>query len=609
MVLAVLAAHAARAATDDRRPTAHPFSSSADARGAMELLEAWDVEGAESLLAELEKKAPDAPATRYVAGRVAFERGDYAQAAREYEEAFGDRAKDSDDWQLAAASEREMRGTVQEESAHFVLRYKPGRDALLVPYATDALEAQLRALGEDLGWKPARKVRVEFLTTPGALARLSDLPLEAVRTTGTVALCKYDKLLVSSPRALLQGYGWLDTLAHELTHLAVTRRSRNTVPIWLHEGIAKFLESRWNGAAGRAMEPGGEALLSRAVRRGTLVPFAKMHPSIALLPSAEEAALAYAEVFAAVELVHRKAGMAGLRAILDRQRDGQDFRQAVGGAVGMSFAQFEARWKESLRSRPAPPPDAQFERLVFRDEKKRESRKEREKSWDRGSLGTLANVQARKHAHLGELLRARGRTDAAAAELDKAVAIAGAEHPVLARKYAIVKLALGKPAEAERALRASLKRWPDEPANHALLGRVLAETGRAAEARGHLLAANAHDPFDPEIHEALLAAAKTLGDAGAVARETDVLAVIGGTKTTWTAALPGKAPEATGYLRIEKPGGARVFVDGVDTGLTTPVEEHALPAGKHVIRLEPEGAPPVERTVEVAPDALVPFES
>ena len=54
---------------------------------------------------------------------------------------------------------------------------------------------------------------------------------EEIKTSGTIALCKYNRLMITSPRDLVYGYGWADTVAHELIHLLINRRSRNTVPI------------------------------------------------------------------------------------------------------------------------------------------------------------------------------------------------------------------------------------------------------------------------------------------------------------------------------------------------------------------------------------------
>lgn len=589
-----------------------PAAARADARdgvrGALRLLEQWDVEGAEEALRELQAKAPNDRGTVFVAARIAFENGEYSRAVELFEEALGAQAKDSDDWQLASGAERETRGMVSEESAHFIISYKPGKDAALVPYALEALEAAHAALTKDLGYEPPRKVRVEIYGSPKALARVSSLSEEAIKTTGTIALCKYNRLMITSPRALVRGYEWQDTLAHEYVHFLVTRSSRNTVPIWLHEGLAKYLETRWRGSAGLALDDGSEALLARALKEDRLIPFEKMHPSIALLPTQEDAALAFAQVFTAVQLIDQKKGTQGLRELLDALRSGRSDKDAVAAAMGMSFPRFETAWKKSLHGRKAEGAPA-FEKLVFKDDRRGKSEGDEEgtKAWDRGDLRSIPDTQARRFAHLGELLRARGRQPAAAIEYEKAIARVGASHPTLARKYALTLHDLKRYEDEEKVLRQTLDAHPNDATNNLLLGRLLVETDRAAKAKAHLLVANRRDPFDARIHALLLAAARATGDRGLEARELDVLRILDGKKTTWRAAAPGNDPQAVGFLRIESPGGARLFIDGVDTGLTTPVAEHPLPAGSRVVRLELPDGSRIEETIDVGADQLVPF--
>lgn len=570
-------------------------------------LDAWDVESAAAALAQLQREEPDSDRTRLLAGRVAFEQGDYDRAVTLMEQALG--GGDHPDLRLARGAKAENEGNVTEESAHFVLSHKPGRDAALVPYALEGLEAAWSALTADLGYAPPSKVRVELFGTPRALARVSSLPEKAIRTTGTVALCKYNRLLVSSPRALVRGYDWLDTMAHEFVHLLVTRRSRDTVPIWLHEGIAKYLETRWRGAAGAGLDAGQEALLAKAVRNGTLVTFERMSPSIALLPSQEEAALAYAEVATFVQYLVERRGMAGLRQLLDLMRDGRSDRDAVATVMAMPFEKVESDWRTRLKDRPVPPLAAQPRRNDFKDDatRARDARpKEGEKSYERGELGSLPTPEARKFAHLGELLRARGRARAAVQEFEKALAAGGAGHPALARKYALTLLALGSGARAAGALRDSLARHPEDETNHLLYGRILVQEGQSAAAREHFVLANHRDPFDAEIHKGLLAVARATGDGSLESRETRVLEILDGRRQTWRATPPGAAGLA--YLRVERPAGLRLVIDGVDSGLTTPVADHPLPAGAHTLRLEGPGAPAGDRKVELPPDELYLFD-
>jgi len=584
-----------------------PVNQSTTIGYGLSLIEAWDIEGAEKFANDLKERQPDDPGTKYLLGRVAFEEGDYTRAVALLKDALGSGAPDSDDYTLAVAAEKEARGTVTEETPHFIFRYKPGKEAALIPYAEESMEAAYAALTKDLDYAPPRKVRIEFYPSPKVLAKVSSLTEEAIKTTGTIALCKYNRLMVTSPRALWRGYEWQDTVTHEFTHFLITRKSRNTVPIWLHEGMAKYLETRWRGAAGLALDPAGEALLAHAVKTDKLIPFAKMHPSIALLPSQEDAATAFAEVFTALQFIDQKVGMAGVRAIIDGLKAGKSDEDAVASALGMTFPQFEAAWKKAIRSRPAPKSAPAFEKMVFKDERQTETKKEREKAYERGELGTLPNTEARQHAHLGELLRARNRLLPASLEYEKAIALAGPTHPALARKYALTKLALNDGAAAEKVLRASLVVYPEDETNHLLLGRVLlAKTGHDKEALEHFLVANERDPFDEEIHAGMLEVAKRLNDAGLASREADVLRILGGVKLTWRAAEPGRKT-LVGYLRIENPPGGRVLIDGVDTGLTTPVADEPVPAGDHVVRIELPNAPPIEHTVTITPDELLPF--
>ena len=87
--------------------------------------------------------------------------------------------------------------------------------------------------------------------------------------------------------------------AHEFIHFVISKKSRNKVPIWLHEGIAKYYESSWRTKP-EALSASSEKLLEEAVRNGGLITFEQMHLN-AKLPSQESEALAFAEVFTMIE--------------------------------------------------------------------------------------------------------------------------------------------------------------------------------------------------------------------------------------------------------------------------------------------------------------------
>ncbi|MBI5068794.1 MAG: hypothetical protein HZB56_11195 [Deltaproteobacteria bacterium] len=462
---------------------------------------------------ELQRR-PDDPLVQALGGVLRFHEQRYAEAAELLSRSGVPSGGGLDYLALAKAALEITRDHQKAESEHFRVSYPPGKDEVLVPYLLEALEAQRAALQADLGWVPPEKVTIEILTGTRQLARLSTLTEEEIRTSGTIALCKFDKLMIVSPKALARGYDWLDTAAHEYTHHVVTQRTRNNTPIWLHEGIAKWSESRWRGAGGDSLSPYAGALLKKALQRGKLVTFAEMHPSMAKLPSQEAAALAFAEVMLAVEYLQKKGGPPLLSRILERVAGAIPVERAVPEAMGLAdFDAFEAEWRRYLAVRPLPAGgDVALRQLQFLDD-------ERHKPTAHAEWAEIPDEKARGFARLGEIMRERGKWSAARIEYGKAMRRVGPRHGVLTAKYALAALQSGHEAEAEAALAEAVKTNPHHPALQVNLGRIKVKKKDWSGAREAFLLANRIDPFDPEIHAGLAAAAEATGDATLAARE------------------------------------------------------------------------------------------
>lgn len=512
--------------------------SERDFAAAEEALHAWDIPAARERAEALRRQLPADPRVAHLLGRVLLHQGDYRGAERLLAEAGATDAPGSF-LQVARDTGKITEDYLQAESEHFIFRYPAGKDEILVPYALETLEASYRSVGEATDFEPAEgKILVEVVSNAEELAQVSTLSLEAIKTTGTIAICKFDKLMITSPKALLRGYGWRDTLAHEYIHLVVARKTRNRTPIWLHEGIAKFLETSWRGAPGQALQLPSQALLRDAVQAKKLIPFEKMHPSIALLPTAEDAALAFAEVFTVMEFLHGKDPR-NIAKVLEGLRDGLGDRGAVGSLFGGSFPRFERGWKEYLAKREYPKEAASMESLHLKftadSDAEEPAPKDENKFRDLTELSEFRQIKdaaARRAAHLGELLRARGQIAAAAAKYEEAIARVGAQFPSLSNKYAIALLELEEGAKAEKILLGSLELYPSDPLTNLNLARVKMQIGAHAEAKNFLLQALSTNPFDPEVQGRLAAVAKELGDEPLRRQATQALALL----------LPGRAP-------------------------------------------------------------------
>jgi tetratricopeptide (TPR) repeat protein len=484
-------------------------SEGAQVLHALRLLSNEDVAGAREALAALAAKAPAGPGTKLVEGAVRFHEQRYAEAVALLEGA--DPADQTGYLALARGARDVTKDHVHAESDHFVVSHPPGKDEVLVPYLVDALERQRAALQRDLGYAPEGKLAVEVVNDVRELARLTTLTEAEIRTTGTVAVCKFNKIMLLSPKALLKGYDWLDTAAHEYTHLVLTRKSRNQAPIWLQEGLAKWYEGAWRGG-GEPLSPVAAALVKDAAQKGDLVTFDEMHPSLAKLPSQERAALAYAEVVLAVERMVQQAGPAVLGKVLDLAARGRDAKDAVASALGVPFDRFLEDWRRHMTSRPLPRGgDHELRRLRFRDDPKH--------GGDWSEWSEIPDERARGFARLGEIMRARGRWTAARLEYAKAYDRVGARIPILSDQYALAALQTGADELAENVLAEALSWNPDYAALHVHLARLHGKRQDWARAREQLLLANRQDPFDPEIHAGLAKALSALGDPGGSSRE------------------------------------------------------------------------------------------
>ncbi|MDQ3370080.1 MAG: peptidase MA family metallohydrolase, partial [Myxococcota bacterium] len=369
---------------------------------AARFLQTARLDDARTLLADLEKRAPDTVEVKWLEAELAFQTGDYARAIKLLDK-VPDSAVDGlvGQTRKLAASTLAVTETfveVKSPQGHFVIRHAPGPDAVIAGLAGEVLDAAWVAIGADLGLKPTDAIRVELLGSPSDLAKLSPLTEADIETTGTIALSKYNKLMVVSPRATIFGYPWMDTLAHEYTHLLVSRLSNDTVPVWLQEGLARFQQTRWRAPPEIKLSATEQTLLGSALKKGRLISFDEMHPSMAKLPSQEAAALAYAEVYTLVGWLHAKVGYQGIRNVLLAQRDGKSARRAVAEALALPWSAVEKGWHAHLKADKAATGGRAGKPIKFGKGGKASENVGLEQ----------VGARARKHARLGGMLRARG---------------------------------------------------------------------------------------------------------------------------------------------------------------------------------------------------------
>ncbi|MCP4602030.1 MAG: hypothetical protein GY847_16190 [Proteobacteria bacterium] len=459
-------------------------------------IDSWRFTEARAILKKIDDPSKASPRGRYIIGKLLFHEGDYSKALIEFRKAIeGARAELG--WKvlrdMAARAEQVFTGLAKKPGSNgqFVYRFVNGPDALLVPYAEETLRRQLDALYQVLGDRPDYAVEIDILPNIEALADVTGLTVEQIERTGTVGVTKYGRVMIISPRGLATGYPWLDTLAHELTHLVITRISRNRAPIWLHEGIAKLLEQRWRGITLGSLTPEEAYLLDRAAREGRLIPLRRFHPSIAHLPDQEDAALAYAQVLSMMRYLDEKLTHGWLRQLLERIGNDESVDQAFVALFKFPLRRLYNWWRQAVSGkRQTPVPAVSLMKRRFK----------RGKATGESGLESLLSADVRRHLRVGDLLRLRGHIQAAVSEFRQAKRLAESPSPEISDRLAACLLELGQPGAVSEMLHKMTELYPAHATIFIQLGQALAAEKKLNESATALERANAINPFHPTVH-------------------------------------------------------------------------------------------------------------
>ncbi|MBC7794066.1 MAG: tetratricopeptide repeat protein [Clostridia bacterium] len=559
---------------------------------AHELLSDWQLEDALAVAQTLLEEDPNNPEIWFLAGRVEHARGEHVAALALVKAALAEGVSEAQGFLPIVESSAAYAASFSTyETPHFKIGYL-NKDEIVAKLAEPVLEAAYRNIGGDLeifAAERGEKIAVEIYPDARGLAGATGLSLREIETTGTIAVCKFHRLMITSPLATANGYSWADTIAHEFTHLVISKKSHNTIPIWLHEGIAKFYESRWKGPAGENIGPYSENLLADATRSGRFVTFKQMHPSMAKLPSQKDAALAFAEVFTVIEFLREKYGPRSIAQVLDKAGEGVPLNAALTSVFGLNIDGVEQAWRKYVKKRAFHlVPGAEPERIQLASDDKANKEK---------PLEEIADHDANGFSRLGELLQRGGHNHAAIAEYEKAYAIAGIKHITLVTRLAKAYAAVGRDGDAVKVLEKALPAHPDDADAHLIAGRLEMQKGETKSARAHFQHVLLQNPFNPELSLALAKLDELDGDNASAERFKGFAELALKPRPTRSYALPSpRAGEA--QLSLIAPGWKHVRIDGED--FATPLWNLPVTAAEHTVTFTKPDGTSAERKIQAS---------
>lgn len=551
------------------------------------LLNAWQVDAAAKAVEPLLEALPDLPAIQAAAARVKFHQQRYADAMDLMRRAKAATGREPAMYSLIRETYLVTKDFTEYRDRRAIVRMAPGPDEVLAPYLLAGLNDAIDRLAPRFGLTIDAPLVVEVYPSTKAFSRVSTLDLKSIQTSGTIALCKFDRLMIITPRVTLRGYDWLDTVSHELIHLLISRKSHNTVPVWLHEGLAKYHESGWRKPFGEPLSPRSAGLLARAVNKDELITFEQMSPSMAYLPSQEATATAFAEVHTAIEYLLEMHSDKAILGLLDGLKtSGGNLDRAFRAVTGADLKTFESRWSAWLKKRPFETRDGVTKpAIAFGTNRAAVDDDDPDRP----------DGEAGRYARLGDLLYRRGHRAAAAIEYERSLKRAGPGYPGLVHRLASCLIAAKKLERAQEVLGQSATRNPDDPRTHVLLGRLAIQSKAYEQALDAYRRANAINPFDPEVHEGMRIAATELKLDEIVTRETRALEVL---RREQPATGEKDQQGDVGFLSITSTPWADVLIDDKPLKRATPLTDYPVPVGTRRVTLR-NTALSLERSLDV----------
>lgn len=354
----------------------------------------FEYDTARTLLAPLPDSDPQARLER---GRLALHEGRCVDATRFLEGATQDDGPLVES--IAKGCARVTAGTrvVLNKDKGVEIVFQDENDVPLAEWISDTVALARDAITRDLESTWTLPTRVLLVRDHLSLSATTGLPYENARKTGIVAIAKWGRVTMISPRATGHGFMWRETLAHELTHLAITKATTDRAPLWLQEGLAKTEENAWRPASVFDNRPSPSGLSRFGIDKKMDLALDKLGPSLAMLPNADIAAVAYAEVTSFVQFYRKSVGPKSFPELLKSIDAGRTVDEALVERSGKTLKEWDVLWRKSLEAvKPEP--------LV----QPREGDPKAMREW-------------RKRRRLAELLHQAGRSGAAAKELGRAI--------------------------------------------------------------------------------------------------------------------------------------------------------------------------------------------
>ena len=402
---------------------------------------------------------------------------------------------------LAAETKAAASGFSELRDGYFVIRFT-GRDHMIAARLGKIMNSAAEKLHETFDWRPQRPVIVEIYPDRDSFRAASTLSEQQIRVSGAVGICKFNRIMILSPGALMFGYRWPSTAVHEYVHYIVgkTAGGPQNVPLWLNEGLAKRFEEIWSGEGG--LTPAEKNYLIRTSRSDSWICLERMRYGMPTLETSQEVRLAFAQVHSMVRFLEDTRGRDKFPMLL-RKFEKSDAESALMGVYGSNAGDILDEWSEYIKRKGLDyTPGASSPSFAFSD--------------DPASAATewMAEAAAAE-ARIAGMFERRGSYRAAERKYKDALS----RNPgcsVILTSLARVQKAIGEKGFAEINLKKAVMSNPSYPPPYIRLAKLFAEKGDYARALRYADEYTYYMPYNPEAYNIIRSAAEREGLADRV---------------------------------------------------------------------------------------------
>ena len=448
-----------------------------------ELIYNWQMKEAEEAITAMS----DPPA--YLLGLYEFYSGNY-EAAKNY--FLKSTSKKKDYWielidkTLPVAAKFE---TI--ESNYFKIRYT-GKDKIIALYLKDILDNAANVMHEKFNWEPSKKAILEIYPDRESFQNASTLTDKHIKVSGAIGICKFNRMMIASPRILKFGYGWADTAVHEYIHYIIGKiTGLKNMPLWLNEGLAKYFEESWRILKRESkLSPIAENFIYKTRKTGKWVPLEKMRGGMPTLDNRDEVTLAFAQVESFTDFLISEYGFNKMLNYL------QDLKKYSSEAAFLknyksTVSQLEKKWSEYIKNAELKySPGAAGPSFVFSEDAV-------------SAVSEWVAETARTDVHLADRFTKRGNYKLA----EKKYLHALNKDPfnsVILNKLAKTQIKTGNIPKAVENFYEAIKNNPSYPPPYIHLAELLIDEGNFDEAYKMLMEYIYRIPFNPRAYRLLL---------------------------------------------------------------------------------------------------------